>query len=135
MSAHALSISIILSSSNNTLALHISSTVRLVLNTTSLLWDFDSPHLYLLLMSNSCIRKFISFTVYCYKLASNLTLVIKTMWPCKECVSWSLFCHVDSEFFKYFKCVLHTSYKCDLVISEVKWAQVQHEWVWLCIEV
>ena len=53
-----------------------------------------------------------------YRLTSNLALAIETMWLCKKYVLWSLSCCVDSESFKCSKCVLHTSYKCDLVISE-----------------
>ena len=71
-------------------------------------------------MSNQNIRKSVSFTVYYYKLAGNLTLVTKTMWFYKECVLWSLWCCVDSESLKYLECVSHTSYKCVLIISESK---------------
>ena len=116
--------SIILSSPSNTLALCISSTVRLVLNTTSLLWDLILQIFILLFMSNHHIKKSVSFTIYCYYLASDLVQVTKTMWLCKKCVSWSLSCHVDLKSFKCSECVSHISYKCDLIISKTEWAWV-----------
>ena len=42
------------------------------------------------------------------------------MWSCKKCVLWSLSYWVGPEFFKCSECVLHTSCKCDLVISKVE---------------
>ena len=58
------------------------------------------------------------------------------MWLCKECVLWSLSCCVGSESFKCSECMLHTSHKCNLMISEAEWAQVQCEQVchWVKIQ-
>ena len=78
-------------------------------------------------MPNQHIRKSTSFTVHHYKLVSSLTLLFKTMQLCKKCVSQSLSCCVRSESFKYSECAAHTFWKCDLVISEVKWVEIQHE--------
>ena len=115
---------ITLSSPSNTPSLCIPSTVRLVLNTTPLLWDFDPLKLLLLFMSNHHIRKSVSFTVHHYHLASDLAQAAKTMWLCKKCVSQSLFCHVSSEFSKCSECTAHTFWKCDLVIFKAEWAQI-----------
>ena len=102
--------------------------VRLVLNTTSLLWRYNSSNLLsLLFISNQCIKKLTSSTVHCHNLADSLTLSFKTMWLCKKCVSQSLSCCVRSESFKCSECAVHTLQKCDLVVSEAEWAKVQCE--------
>ena len=85
------------------------------------IWSLNSHSLF---MSNHCIKKSVSFIVYYYKLASNLALATKTMWSCKKCVLCSFSCCVSLKFFKCSECMLHTSHKCDLVISKVKWTQV-----------
>ena len=76
----------------------------------------------MLFMSNQHIKKSVSSTVCCYKLVSNLTLATEIIWLCKKCVSQSLSCCVDSESSKCSECMLHTSHKCNLVVSEAEWA-------------
>ena len=84
------------------------------------IWSLKSS----LFMSNQCIRKLVSFTVYHYKLLSSLALFIKIIWLCKKCVSRSLTCCMRSESFKCSKYAAHSFYKCDLVIFKTEWARV-----------
>ena len=83
-------------------------TVRLVLNTSffsevSCLKNFIT----LLFMSSYIKKSFSSLKKYC-DLAAKISSYSKIMCSCKEYVTHLVICYIESESFKYVKCLLHT---------------------------
>ena len=114
---------------------HSLYTVRLVLN-TSLFSEVSYLENFITLLFMSChIKKPFSSSKKCCDLAAKISSYSEIMCSCKECVTCSIACCVRSKSFKCAECLLHTFWKCNLVISETEWACVQRNCLCLCTEI
>ena len=106
-------------------------TVRLVLNTSFFFKASYLKNFIILLFMSYYIKKSFSSLKKHHDLVAKISSYSKIMCSCKECVTCSVICCVESESFKCAECLSHTFQKCDLVISKTKWAHIQRNY--LCL--
>ena len=114
---------------------HSLYTVRLMLNTSFFFKVSYFKNIIILLFMSSYLKKSFSSLKKYYNLAAKILSYSEIMHSCKECITCSVICYVESESFKCVKCLLHTSQKYNLVISETEWTHVQRNYLCLCTKI
>ena len=64
---------------------------------------------------SSHIKKLFSSLKKCCDLTAKISSYSEIMCSCKECITYSIICYVESESFKCVECLLHTFWKYDLL--------------------
>ena len=114
---------------------HSLYTIRFMLNTSFFFKASYLKNFITLLFMSYYIKKLFSSLKKCCDLTAKISSYSEIMCSCKECVTYSVICHVESESFKCAECLSHTFWKCNLVISETEWAHVQRNHLCLHIKI
>ena len=110
-------------------------TVRLMLNTSFFSEVSHLKNFITLLFMSSYIKKSFSSLKKCCDLAAKILSYSEIMCSYKKYVTCLIIYCVRSESFKCAECLLHTSQKCNLVISETEWVHVQRNYLCLCTKI
>ena len=114
---------------------HSLYTIRLMLNTSLFFKVFCLKNFITLLFISSHIKKSFSSLKKYHDLTVKILSYSEIMYSYKKCVTYLIICYVESKSFKCAECLSHTFWKCDLVISKIKWAHVQRNCLCLYIKI